>query len=141
MTGEGKYIYFDHTADIGVEIRGADEQELLEHGAAALVDLLTDADRVSPSEVIAVHVEGIDREDLLVNWLREVLFQIEVRDFVPREIRAVTVTPNQARGELHGERFDPRRHVRREELKGITRHGVRVTETADGLTARVVIDV
>jgi SHS2 domain-containing protein len=136
-----KYSDFDHTADLGIEFRGADLRELFQSGAAALLALALDPAAVEDREALALRVEGIDLEDVLVNWLREVLYWAQSERFAPREVRVDRVTETFAEGEIRGEPFDPRCHVQREELKGVTRHGVRVESEDGGFVARVVIDV
>ena len=138
-----KYSYFDHTADVGIDIRGRSVRELLENGAAAVLDLVIDTEgvQVDKGRTVSLRVDGIDREDVLVNWLREVLYAAQSEGFAPKAARVTSVGPTLATGELFGEAFDPARHVRREELKGVTHHGVQIEEGPDGLHARVVVDV
>ncbi|MBI1849610.1 MAG: archease [Planctomycetes bacterium] len=141
--GGAKYSYFDHTADVGIDIRGASDRELLENGAAALLDLIVDTERVrvDGTRTVSVRVDGIDREDVLVNWLREVLYTAQAEGFAAKSARVTSVGPTFATGEIVGEAFDSARHERREELKGVTHHGVRIEQGPDGLHARVVVDV
>jgi protein archease len=138
-----EYSYFDHTADVGIEFRGASETELFENGAAALLNLVIDASRVRIDErrTVPIRVEGIDREDVLVNWLREVLWTSQSPSFAAKAARVIHVGPGSAEGVMLGEAFDPTRHERREELKGVTHHGVSIEANPDGLRARVVVDV
>jgi len=63
------YWIFDHTADLGVEITGASQEEIYAGAADALFDLLTDLSSVRESEERTVTVEGEGPDDLLVNFL------------------------------------------------------------------------
>ena len=111
------------------------------NGTEAILELATDPARVEDREAIPVRAEGIDFADVLVNWLREVLYRAQAGDFAPKRARVESVSETLATGELRGERFDAGRHVHREELKGVTRHDVRIERTEEGLSVRVVIDV
>ncbi len=68
-----RYIIFDHTADVGIEVYGADMKGLFENAAFALYDIMTDLDSVGTTEAGEIIVQGTDPEDLLVNYLRESL--------------------------------------------------------------------
>jgi SHS2 domain-containing protein len=70
------YSWFDHTADVGVEVTAPSLEILFKTSAAALFDLLAER----RSEVAAsiqvereIRVTGADREELLVRWLSELL--------------------------------------------------------------------
>jgi SHS2 domain-containing protein len=72
------YKFFEHTADIGIEISGRTRKELFANAASALFDVLIEnndsksktAKRVQGRQKI-VTVEGADVEDLFINFLRE----------------------------------------------------------------------
>ena len=68
------YRIFDHTADLGVEITGASQEEVYAGAAGALFDLLTDLSSVRESEERTLTVEGEGPDDILVNFLRELLY-------------------------------------------------------------------
>src|SRR5262245_66679897 len=73
-----RYEEVDHTADWAFRAFGKDLKELFENAAYALFALegALDAESTLAREI---HVEGIDREALLVNWLSELLFLQETK--------------------------------------------------------------
>ena len=75
------YRVFDHTADLGVELSAATVEELYAAAAFALFDLLTDLSTVRAGIAREIVVTGEDQADLLVNFLREVLYLGTARDF------------------------------------------------------------
>ena len=68
------YTTFDHTADLGIEVYGEDPRELFINAGRALFDLITDLDKIELKTSLSFTVEGIDREDLMVRWLGELLY-------------------------------------------------------------------
>src|SRR5271157_2513775 len=75
------YKFFDHTADIGVEISGRTKKDLFANAASALFDILIESYGDKSKTVKGtqkrhkiVTVEGSDVEDLLINFLREILY-------------------------------------------------------------------
>jgi len=147
----------DHTADIGLEIRGPDLAELFRRAALAAMWLVLDRqtgqageDRPQTQDVEARRVE-LAEEDLamlLRSWLRTVLFWEETEGFVAIETKLIFLpTPlcdspdGQAfglRGEVVG-RFDRGPRIR--EIKGVTLHGLQVEQLESGWVGRVIFDV
>ena len=136
-----RYRTFDHTADLGLEIYGRDEKELFSNAAFALFDMITDIDAVAITEKRTVTVEGSDREDLLVNFMRELLSLFHIEGFLVRRFTLYELEEHSLSGEVHGEIFDPNRHGMNIEIKAVTYHQVQITPTSDGLTGRVICDV
>ncbi len=140
MTPE-RYRLLDHTADLRVQVRGRDLSDLFANAGFALFDLLTDPDGVRESEPDDLSVTGGDREDLLVEWLRELLYRYHASRRLCRRIERVAVTDTSAAGRTWGETADPARHRPRHEIKAITYHGLSVREESGGWVAEVVMDV
>jgi protein archease len=138
------YRFFDHTGDVGIELSGTRLEEVFASGAEALTDTLTDRSLVDTQDEKAVTLQAPSLEDLLVDWLNELLYRFEVDQWV-----TAAATLNISRdgvgwtltGSLHGERFDPARHPARVLVKSATYHGLTVTQTADGWQARIILDI
>jgi SHS2 domain-containing protein len=138
MTG---YRLFDHTADLGIEVFGGAIEELYAAVAMALFDLLTDTGSIRMTQTRTIAVEGEDPADLLVNFLRELLFLWNSVGFLGRECTIREVTPRRLTAVLNGEPCDPARHRIKMEIKAVTYHQASVKRTAEGWVGRVVFDV
>ena len=68
------YRQFYHTADLGIEVFGGTAGELFTNAAFAMFDLITQLNCVELRETRRIEVEGVDLDDLLVNFLRESLY-------------------------------------------------------------------
>ncbi len=135
------YRIFDHTADLGVEVTGATLEELYAGAAFALFDLLTDLSSVRAGVAREIVVSGEDPADLLVNFLREILYAWNGDRFLMKACRIQEVSPRRLKALLRGEPFDPSRHRIQQEIKAVTYHQASVEKTGDGWMARVVFDV
>ena len=76
------YEIIDHTADIGLHVFGNDPADLFRNAARALTDVITDRRNVVAVNSIGVSVEGHDWPDLMVNWLRELLYLWSGKDLL-----------------------------------------------------------
>jgi SHS2 domain-containing protein len=135
------YRVFDHTADLGVEVSAATVEELYAAAAFALFDLLTDLSKVRSGIAKEIVVTGKDQADLLVNFLREVLYLWNGGGFLVKTCLIREATPQRLKALLRGECFDPARHRIKQEIKAVTYHQASVCETAEGWKAKMVFDV
>jgi SHS2 domain-containing protein len=136
------YRVFDHTADLGVEVTAATQEDLYAGAAFALFDLLTDLAAVRAGKLREIDVDGENPADLLVNFLREVLYAWNGEGFLMKSCDIRLLTPKRLRAVLKGEGFDPDRHRILREIKAVTYHQCSVLAApAEGWVARVVFDV
>jgi len=135
------YRIFDHTADLGVEVAGVSLEELYAGAAFALFDLLTDLSSVRAGVAREIVVSGEDPADLLVNFLREILYAWNGDGFLMKSCLVREVKPQRLKALLRGETFDPSRHRIKQEVKAVTYHQASVEKKGDVWEARVIFDV
>ena len=135
------YEILDHTADLGIQVRGRDMAEILARAGMALADLEYDPMSVERLIRREIHLEEAERESLLVRWLNELIVLREVADFLWREVDLELDSHGRLRAILVGERFDESRHRPRMGLKAATYHFLQVRQEGDGLLARFIFDV
>jgi len=136
-----KYRLIDHTADFGIQVFGKDPGDLFANAANALVDLLTDVRVVRGKNQMEITVTGSDRPDLMVNWLREILYLWSGGELLVKSANIQEITPRKINAILSYDRYDPARHVIKNEIKAVTYHQVQVTGGPEGWEARVIFDV
>jgi SHS2 domain-containing protein len=135
------YETFDHTADLGLRIRARDLDSLFVEGAQALFStIVEDLSTVEPRQKIDVHVAGDEREYLLFDWLKELLFHFDSEHLLFGRFE-VHVRSDGLSGTAWGEPLDRSRHVLEHEVKAITYHGLRVEQTDGGWLAEVIVDI
>ena len=135
------YHTFDHTADLGLVITGASEVALFANAAHAVLDIITDLARVEARETRRIAVEGDGLEDLLVNFLREVLYLYNGERWLLKELRIIRISEKDLEAEARGETLDAQKHKICKEIKAVTYHQAQIHETPGGWTARVIFDV
>jgi SHS2 domain-containing protein len=131
----------EHPADIGFRAWGATLEELFASCACALVSIILDPSAIRPTESIAIRGVGGDLESLLVNWLNEVLFQVDGRRLALAEFAVSRVTETHVECVARGEPRDHERHPSRVDVKAVTYHQLNVEQTADGWAADVYVDI
>lgn len=137
----GGYRLLEHTADMGIEASGATLEELFAQAAYGLLEIIAGAAGALSREEKSVTVRGGDTEELLVNWLNEVLYLFETGGLFPVDFEVEEVAGNRLKARVVGEPFNPQRHTVEREVKAVTHHQLAVERTADGWRARVYVDL
>lgn len=135
------YETFEHTADVGLLVRGVDLPDLFLQAALGFLYVMFGDAPVRRERTMPVRAEGHGPEVLLVAWLEEILYAFEVHRFVPAEVRLLSLEEGQARGELVGEAFDPERHELAAVVKAVTYHDLTINRRQGGFEVRIVLDV
>jgi len=140
MAGPRGWEIVEHTADVGIRGWGKDFPALVEALARGLFEVIAGPADPKRRLVRKLRVEGVEREDLLhdtleaLNSLHQVRGEIYAR-FEVEMVRTGLVI------EAHGEPIDPDRHDLRTEVKAVTWHELRVTETELGWEGYVLLDI
>ena len=135
------YETFEHTADLGLRIRSADLNTLFAEAAQALFSALVEnLDAVAPLRRLDVTIAGDDREYLLFDWLKELLYRFDAEHLLFSRFE-VQVSDTGLQGSAWGEPLDRARHELAHEVKAITYHGLRVEQTPGGWLAEVIVDI
>ncbi|MFW6080870.1 MAG: archease [Desulfosalsimonas sp.] len=135
------YEVIDHTADTGIRVWAGSQQQLFTEAARAMFELITDTGIISFTETRDLHIEGLDLTDLLINWLRELLFLWSADQLIVLSTRIVDMTENTVSAKAFAEPFDPEKHVVYTDIKAVTYHGADAGPAGDGWEASVIFDV
>ena len=141
MCPKSGYQFFDHTADIGIRAEGETLQVLFVAMAQGLMELIVEDSKIEPQEVRRIELSADSTESLLLAWLKELLFWFSTDRFLPLRYEIEEITLTTLRGQLHGEEFDPSRHVQGREVKAITRHLLEVRNVDGAWQAQVIVDL
>jgi SHS2 domain-containing protein len=114
--------------------------ELLENATLGLLGLFCRG-RVEPVTTRVLDVDSSSKEDLLVDWLAEVIAAIGTHGELYDVVEVTQAGEHFAKGVLRGEKVDPARHDLRFDVKAATYHGLSIEETAGVLRGRVIFDL
>jgi SHS2 domain-containing protein len=131
----------EHTADVAIAAAAPDLASLFDRCAAGMFSLIAEGGPVEAREEVRVEAEGEDEAELLVDFLRELLWLQAERDFLYADVRFDELGPRRLVARVRGEPADPARHALLREIKAVTYHGLHVARGSDGWTARIVFDV
>jgi len=132
---------FDHTADLGLRATATDLPTLFAEVAHALFAVIVEnPGAIVPAQEWHLDVAGDDREYLLFDWLRELLYRFDAEHLLFSRFD-VTMRPDGLSAVIRGEPLEPGRHELSHEVKAITYHGLRVEQSSGGWLAEVIVDI
>jgi SHS2 domain-containing protein len=135
---------FEHTADVGIRLRAASFEALCEVGARALYASLLaspDACDEAVTQKEQFLIEGDQDDELLFDWLSELVYRFEVEKRLYRDI-SLSRSEQGLAVTAQSEPFDAGKHGHGREVKAITYHGLLVERQADGSwLGEVIVDI
>jgi SHS2 domain-containing protein len=136
-----KYEFINHTADVGIKVWGESLKSLFENTAYSMFDILTELDKVKVKESLGVEIEGKRTDELLADWLRNLLYKFNGEGYLLREFNIEEISKKGLKAKVRGEKLNLSRHTLKTEIKAVTYHGLEVKKTGQGWEAQVIFDV
>ena len=136
-----KYEIIDHTADIGLRAFGKDLGELFENSASGMFEIIADLKNVKPKTHLTIEVGALNREELLVNWLRELLYQYNTQEILFKKFEIEKITDNRINAKAWGEKLDSQRHNLKTEIKAVTYYDLKIKKEEEGWSSQVIFDI
>src|SRR5262245_8926034 len=135
------YESIDHTADLGLRVYGSDPRDLFRHAGEAFTDLVSDTKKIEPAMRKNIEVRGDSLEDLLIGFLKELLYLFDTEKLLFSKFTIKNLSDNLIQVEAHGEALDLEKHPFKTEIKAVTYHQFRIEEWKEGLRATIIFDV
>lgn len=124
-----------HTADLAIQVWGHDIAALFANAAIALFSVMAPIRQAN--NVRYLEVEAIDYEDLLVNWLNELIWRHETEGMSYTNFKVTEITPTHLAVVCSSGIAEEIRMV----VKAATFHDLHIIQTPHGYEATVVFDV
>jgi len=135
------YELIEHTADIGIRVRGEDLKELFRNAAAAMFDIIAEKKEpeVKKQAEIKIEQKADDLEELFVNWLNELLSLSATKELIFSGFQINKVDKNTLQAVAMGE--DIKNYKVNTEIKAATYHQLKLEQTKTGWQAELILDV
>jgi SHS2 domain-containing protein len=144
MSSSFRFLEDIALADIAFEAEGDSVEALFQGATQALLEIMADPLTVRPAwEQGSIKTEAI-LEDLLVEWLSEIVYWKDAAGVVFSEAPLTLTHANDRwtlKARLIGAPVDQATQALRNDVKGITRHLFKIWREGPAWKARVVVDV
>lgn len=105
-----------------------------------MFDQIAELADVEERDTFEVIQDAPNVEELLVAWLRELLFQFSARDFLFKDFSIEDISPTHIKAAARGERINRDRHELKKEIKAVTYHELKVEKVGDLWQGQVIFD-
>jgi SHS2 domain-containing protein len=139
-----KYELIEHTADVGIRVRGKDLKELFENAAQAMFDIVAQKNpkseiRNPKSENIIVKQKAENLEELFVSWLNELLSLSAVKEVIFEDFNIKKIDEKNIEASITGTPVE--NYKINTEIKAATYHELTIKKVDSGWQAEVIFDV
>ncbi len=136
------YEYVEHTADMGLLVRGKNLSELLKNAAQGLFETIAVVDTIDETDAVEIHLTAESVEDLFVGWLDELIFQHETKEIFFKRADIKDCSETVVSATVYGEPANSDKHEVYTEIKSVTYHQLQVVRKCDGSWfAQVIFDL
>ena len=136
-----KYEFLDHTADVLFQAYGKTLDELCLNAALALQEVQVKISTVSPRKKKKIVLQAQTPEQLLFDFLQELVFVKDVEMLVFSKFAVKIVGKYKLTAQCFGEKINLKKHELNVDAKAITMHQFEVKKTKAGWKARVIVDI
>lgn len=138
-----KYLEDVAIADICFEAYGKDVNELFENCGFAITDCMVNLKEVKPKVKKKIKLESDTLENLLYDFLSELLFIKDTDGFLFSNYK---INVKQGKkfsiiADCSGNKIDYEKFELRNDIKAITKHMFEIKKNSKGYMARVVVDI
>jgi SHS2 domain-containing protein len=136
------YEYVEHTADMGLLVRGKSLPDLLKNAAQGLFETIAVVDTVDETDSVEIHLTAESVEDLFVEWLGELIFQHETKEIFFKRADIHQCSETEVSATVYGEPANFDKHEVYTEIKSVTYHQLQVVQRSDNSWfAQVIFDL
>ncbi|MDO8662231.1 MAG: archease [Candidatus Omnitrophota bacterium] len=135
------YEIFEHTADIGVRVKGKDLQDLFKNAGLAIFQISSRKQftRNKAHADIPIKLSANNLEELFVNWLNELLSLSSAKGLIFHNIKINKLEDNALEALAIGS--DINNYKVNTEIKAATFHELKITQNEADWQAEVILDV
>ena len=136
------YEYLEHTADLGMVVRGRSLSELLTNAAQGLFETIAVLQTVDETVSIEIYLTAESVEELFVAWLDELIFRHETAEVFFKRAAVQWCSETAMSAMVYGEPTNFDKHAVYTEIKSVTYHQLQVVRNGDGSWfAQVIFDL
>ena len=140
-----KYKFLEDVAiaDIAYEAYGKDLNELFENAALAIFELSAELKTVEAKQKLEINLENEKIENLLYDFLSEILFLKDSKYMVFRKVKVKIIENKKYKlnAVLEGDTINPEKQHLENDIKAVTMHMFEVKKEKNGWKATVVVDI
>jgi len=141
MATSEKYELIEHTADLGIRIKGKDLKCLFENAASSLFDIIAQSKikEIPEKRIFKIKQKAENLQELFINWLNELISLAFTKSIIFSDFEIKKITENSLEATVLA--LDMGNFELKKEVKAATYHDLKLSKTNRGWVAEVIFDV
>ncbi|MFQ5531366.1 MAG: archease [Candidatus Nanoarchaeia archaeon] len=137
---KARFKFLEHTADIKFQAFGKSLNEVFKNSALAMKEAITEK-KVKSVEETKISVKGKDLESLLYNFLEELIYLLDAKNFLLGKVKNIKVNEKKYKltATLIGDKAS--NYIFSNLVKAVTYNNMLIKKKGKFFTAQVVLDV
>lgn len=116
-------------SEVGITAQGVNLEQVFAHAAHGMFSLMADLTNVDEKEQIEIKQKGNNLEEMLFNFLDQLLYRFEVNNFLAKRVEVRKCTPRLLEAVAYGEEKDKTHRIKRE-IRSVTYHKLKIKQLA-----------
>ncbi|MDP2941166.1 MAG: archease [Candidatus Omnitrophota bacterium] len=135
------YELIEHTADIGIRVKGKDLKQLFKNAALAMFEIIGERKNkeLPGQETIAIEQSAQGLDELFVNWLNELLSLSATKELIFSDFQIKNLDQHRLQAVAAGSSI--KNYRINTEIKAATYHQLKIERSKGGWVAEVIFDV
>lgn len=126
------FRFHEHTADITLECWAPTLIQAFAEAAHGALEVILDTSTVEPLHPIEIDLQGIDLDELLVEWIGRLIALIDIKSYFYSKFEVFSITQESEgftlKGQAWGEPIDLEKHDTRTEVKAMTYADLKIVQ-------------
>ncbi|MFH0831377.1 MAG: archease [archaeon] len=137
------YRYLEHTADGKFIATGRTLEEAFSNSAMAMLNLMCETSKIIRKTSKKIKVKAKNPESLLYNFLEEVIFLLDSKNFLACRIEKMKISGNEGKYVLEAEILgdNSKKYETFGEVKAVTYNSMLIKKEKGKFSAQVVVDL
>jgi len=143
---EKPFEYGEHPADVLIIAYGCSIDEAFINAAYGFANFMYDTSKVEPKKLIEIEVRGADLEQLLFNWIDELLYRLDAEKFAISKIEFLKIERKNDEyvlyAKIYGDEYDEKKHgFKGTIIKAMTYHMMEIKKLNHIWRIQYVVDI
>ncbi len=121
---------YKESASVGLKVNADELQQIFAYAAQGLLKMIFKVEDIRDCEKIKISVQGATKEELLVNFLNEILKQINEQEKAIALAEITLFDPLHLKAILSGENYNRNKHVKKGIIKRVSFQNVEIKKMA-----------
>ena len=134
-----KFKFLEHTADIKFQAFGNKTEKVFENSALALKESICGKMKIKDNKEVIIKVKGKDFESLLYNFLEEIIYLLDAKNFIISKINNLEIKNFKLKAIIIGDKASDYKF--NNEVKAVTYNDMFVKQKGKKWISQVVLDV